>query len=45
VSNLILLFAAAVMVIAAIYMGHQGLRLARINKMLEVIVKSLESKK
>ena len=37
--NLILLLAAALMIGAAIYLGHQGLRLKKINRMLEAVVK------
>lgn len=44
IDRLIVMFSAALMICAAIYLGHQGLRLARINRMLEAIVKSLGSK-
>jgi hypothetical protein len=40
-NQLLLLVSAAAMVGAAIYLGHQGLRLARINKMLEKVVQDL----
>lgn len=44
-NNLLLLLAAAAMIGAAIYAGHQGLVLRRINKTLKGVVDSLQAEK
>ena len=38
---ILLLIATAVLILAAIYVGHQGFRLQRINKLLKQVVKDL----
>jgi hypothetical protein len=42
VSELLFLFASALMIIAALYMGHQGFVLRGINKRLAAVVEDLE---
>lgn len=44
-NQLIFLIAAAFMVIAGIYLGQQGLALARVNKLMNGVVKSMNETK
>lgn len=44
-NQLVFLIAAAFMVMAGIYLGQQGMALARVNKIMRGVVKSMEATK